>query len=321
MAKSKTAFITGITGQDGSYLAEFLLDQGYKVFGLEHTSSKNDKNIKHLEGRINLVPGDLLDEASLVQALKKVRPDEVYNLAAQSFVMESWRNPIYTGSVTGLGALRMLEAVRQTNPGIKFYQASTSEMFGDVKKSPQNEQTPFFPRNPYGLAKLYAHWMTKNYREFYGMFAVSGIMFNHESPRRGFEVVTRKISNGAAKIKLGLAGELRLGDLEAKRDWGFSGDYVQGMWKMLQQEEPKDFVFGTGETHSVREFVEEAFGYLGLDWRKYVKFDEKLARPSEVSELRADASLVRKELGWKPKVSFRELVRMMVDHDLRLCSN
>lgn len=322
MVKRKKALITGITGQDGSYLAEFLLKKGYKVFGLERRSThKNHENLLPILNKIKLISGDLLDEASLVHALMEVEPSEVYNLASQSFVAESWKQPVYTGEVTGLGALRLLEAIRQVDPKIKFYQASTSEMFGAVKESPQNERSPFYPRSPYGVAKLYAHWMTINYRESYGMFAVSGIMFNHESPRRGLEFVTRKITNTAAKIKLGLARELRLGTLETKRDWGYAGDYVEGMWKMLQQREPKDYVFGTGEAHSVKEFVEEAFGYLGLDWKKYVKVDRKLARPAEVYHLRANASRARRELGWKPKVGFKELVRMMVDADLELYSN
>lgn len=317
----KTALITGITGQDGSYLAEFLLSKNYQVFGLERRSSqKNRENIKHILGSgkdIQLISGDLLDEASLVHALRETNPDEVYNLASQSFVAESWKQPVYTGEVTGLGAVRMLEAIRQVNPKIKFYQASTSEMFGAVKQAPQNEKTPFYPRSPYGVAKLYAHWITVNYRESYGMFAASGILFNHESPRRGIEFVTRKITDTAARIKLGLEKELRLGTLDAKRDWGFAGDYVEAMWLMLQQKNPKDYVIATGETHSVKEFVEEAFGHLDLDWKKYVKIDKNFVRPAEVYLLKGDASLVRKELGWKPRVNFKELVRMMVDSDLK----
>jgi len=321
----KRALITGITGQDGSYLADFLLKKGYQVFGLERRSSQKDrKNIQHLlesGHKIKLVSGDLLDEASLVYALRETKPNEVYNLAAQSFVYESWKQPVYTGEVTGLGAVRMLEAIRQVNPKIKFYQASSSEMFGRVQETPQNEKTPFYPRSPYGIAKLYAHWITVNYRESYGLFAVSGILFNHESPRRGLEFVSRKITHTVAKIKLGLAKELRLGNLEAKRDWGYAGDYVEAMWRMLQQKKPKDYVIATGKAHSVREFVERAFGHLGLDWKKYVKTDKRFLRPAEVELLRGDASLARKELGWQPKVKFEELVRMMVDNDLLLLSN
>lgn len=320
--KQKRALITGITGQDGSYMAEFLLKKKYKVFGLERRSSqKNRENIKHILDKIELVSGDLLDEGSLIRAIKEVKPDEVYNLAAQSFVAESWKQPVYTGEVTGLGAVRLLEAIRQTNPKIKFYQASSSEMFGASKEHPQNEKTFFYPRSPYGIAKLYAHWITVNYRESYGIFAVSGILFNHESPRRGLEFVTRKITHEAVKIKLGLSKELRLGNLDAKRDWGFSGDYVEAMWLMLQQKKPQDFVIGTGETHSIKEFVEEAFGYLGLDWTKYVKIDKKFVRPAEVNLLLADASLAAKELKWKPKIAFKDLVKMMVDSDIKLLSN
>ncbi len=317
----KRALITGITGQDGSYLADFLLGKGYKVFGLERRSSQKDrKNIRHLlehGHRVELISGDLLDESSLVHALREIRPSEVYNLAAQSFVHESWKQPVYTGEVTGLGAVRMLEAVRQVNPRIKFYQASSSEMFGKVKEVPQNEKTQFYPRSPYGVAKLYAHWITVNYRESYGLFTASGILFNHESPRRGQEFVTRKIAHTAAQIKLGLAKELVLGNLDAKRDWGYAGDYVEAMWLMLQQKNPKDYVIATGETHSVREFVEAAFNHLDLDWKKYVKADKKFLRPAEVELLKGDASAARKELGWKPKVKFKELVEMMVDSDLQ----
>lgn len=316
--RSKRALITGITGQDGSYLAEFLLSKGYKVYGLERRASrKNLENVAGVADRITLLSGDLLDEASLVHALRESNPREVYNLAAQSFVGDSWKQPVYTGEVTGLGVTRMLEAIRQVNPKIKFYQASSSEMFGGVKESPQNEKTPFYPRSPYGVAKLYGHWITVNYRESYGMFAVSGILFNHESPRRGPEFVTRKITHTAAQIKLGLAKELRLGNLDAKRDWGFAGDYVKAMWLMLQQKTPQDYVIGTGETHSVREFAEAAFGYLNLDWRKYVKVDKTLRRPADVNLLLADAARARRELGWKPKVKFQELVRMMADADMR----
>ena len=317
----KRALITGITGQDGSYLAEFLLEKGYKVFGLERrTSQKTLKNIDHLVNKMELISGDLLDEASLVHALRESRPHEVYNLASQSFVAESWKQPVYTGEVTGLGAVRLLEAIRQVNPKIKFYQASSSEMFGAIKGTPQNERTPFYPRSPYGVAKLYAHWISVNYRESYGMFTACGILFNHESPRRGFEFVTRKITSTAVKIKLGLENQLRLGNLDAKRDWGFAGDYVKAMWLMLQQPKPKDYVIGTGHAHTVREFVKEAFDCLGLDWRKHVKVDKKFMRPAEVYHLLADASLAQKELKWKPEVDFKELVKMMVEADLRFFS-
>lgn len=312
----KRALITGITGQDGSYLAEFLLEKGYEVFGLERRSSrKHRQNLERSENRIHFLSGDLLDQGSLMRAVRDSEPHEVYNLAAQSFVGESWKQPIYTGEVTGLGAARMLEAIRQVNQKIKFYQASSSEMFGAVKEYPQNEKTPFYPRSPYGVAKLYAHWITVNYRESYGMFAVSGILFNHESPRRGLEFVTKKITHTAAKIKLGLEKELRLGNLEAKRDWGYAGDYVQAMWLMLQQDVPRDYVVATGETHSVREFVEETFGYLGLDWRAHVVVDPLLMRPADIEILCGDAAKAKQELGWKPNVGFRELVRMMVDAD------
>lgn len=315
--KNKAALITGIGGQGGSYLAELLLKKGYKVYGLERRAShKNIENIAHMLDKITLVSGDLLDQASLVHALKEADPDEVYNLAAQSFVGESWNQAVYTGEATGLGVTRMLEAIRQVNPEIRFYQASSSEMFGGAKESPQRETTSFYPRSPYGVAKLYGHWITVNYRESYGMFAVSGILFNHESPRRGLEFVTRKISYTAAQIKLGLAKELRLGNLEAKRDWGYADDYVEAMWMMLQQNEPRDYVIGTGETHTVREFVELAFGRLKLDWKKYVKVDKALFRPADVDLLLADSRRARRELGWKPRVGFRELVEMMVDSDL-----
>ena len=315
----KTALITGITGQDGSYLAEFLLKMGYKIFGLERRSSqKNRGNIEHLLDKIEIVSGDLLDEASLVHAIKEANPDEVYNLASQSFVHESWKQPVFTGEVTGLGPVRVLEAIRQVNPKIRFYQASSSEMFGKIQAMPQNEQTPFYPRSPYGVAKLAAHWITVNYRESYGIFAASGILFNHESPRRGLEFVTRKITHAAVSIKLGLAKELVLGNLEAKRDWGFAGDYVEAMWLMLQQNEPKDYVIATGEAHSVGEFVQLSFEYLGLDWRKYVRTDPKFFRPAEVNYLKGDSALARKELGWEPKVGFEELVKMMVDSDMKL---
>lgn len=309
--------ITGILGQDGSYLADFLLAKGYKVYGLERRASKkNRENIAASAHNVTFLSGDLLDGTSLIHALKEARPDEVYNLAAQSFVGDSWKQSVYTGEVTALGVTRVLDAIRQVNSKIKFYQASSSEMFGGSTESPQNEKTPFYPRSPYGVAKLYGHWITINYRESYGMFAVSGILFNHESPRRGMEFVTRKITHTAAQIKLGLVKELRLGNLDAKRDWGFAGDYVEAMWLMLQRETPRDYVIGTGETHSVRECVEVAFGHLGLAWKKYVKIDKNLLRPADVHLLLADASRAKKELGWKPRVTFRELVQMMVDADI-----
>lgn len=319
MAKKKTALITGITGQDGSYMAEFLLKKNYKVFGLERRSSnKNRKNIEHILDKLEIISGDLCDEASLVHALKESKPDEVYNLASQSFVAESWKQPVYTGDVTGLGVLRMLEAIRQVDKDIKFFQASSSEMFGASRQSPQNENTPFYPRSPYGVAKLYAHWITVNYRESYNMFAVSGIAFNHESPRRGLEFVTRKITHEAAAIKTGLSSELRLGTLNARRDWGYAGDYVEAMWLMLQQSDPQDYVVATGIMHSVEEFVAEAFGILGLDWQKFVKLDQKFLRPAEVDSLRGDAGKAQRDLKWSPKVDFKTLVKMMVDGDMKL---
>lgn len=300
-------------------MAEFLLKKNYKVFGLERRSSnKNRKNIEHIMDKVEIISGDLCDEASLVHALKESKPDEVYNFASQSFVAESWKQPVYTGDVTGLGALRMLEAIRQVDQSIKFFQASSSEMFGAAKESPQNENTPFYPRSPYGVAKLYAHWITVNYRESYNMFAVSGIAFNHESPRRGLEFVTRKITYGAAAIKAGLSSTLRLGTLEAKRDWGYAGDYVEAMWLMLQQSHPQDYVVATGTMHSVEEFVEEAFGILGLDWKKFIKTDQKFLRPAEVLSLCGDASKARRELKWKPKIDFKMLVKMMVESDAKL---
>jgi len=321
MSKIKRAFITGITGQDGSYLAELLLKKGYMVFGLERRSSqRNRKNIEHILDKIELISGDLLDEASLVHALKRIKPDEVYNLASQSFVPESWTQPVYTGEVTGLGTVRLLEAIRQVNPKIKFYQASSSEMFGKVETNQQNESTRLYPRSPYGVAKLFAHWITINYRESYNMFAVSGILFNHESPRRGLEFVTRKITNTAVKIKLGMAKELLLGNLDAKRDWGFASDYVEAMWLMIQQKQPKDYVVGTGEVHSIKEFASETFGHLGLDWKKYVKVDKKFFRPADVNLLCADSKLIRKELAWAPKTTFKELVKIMVDYDMKIFS-
>ncbi len=312
-----TALITGITGQDGSYLAEFLLQKGYRVVGMiRRASTHNYERIQHLLDQITLVQGDLHDQGSLLGILEEYEPDEVYNLAAQSFVPTSWNQPALTGEVTALGVTRMLEAIRYVNPKIRFYQASSSEMFGKVLEVPQRETTPFYPRSPYGVAKVYGHWITVNYRESYGLFAVSGILFNHESPRRGLEFVTRKISDGVARIKLGLAKELRLGNLEAQRDWGFAGDYVQAMWLMLQQEQPEDFVIGTGETHSVREFCQLAFEHVGLDYREFVVQDERFFRPAEVDLLVADPSKAHAKLGWEPSVSFPELVRMMVDADL-----
>ncbi len=320
--KKKTALITGVTGQDGSYLAEFLLKKGYRVYGLERRSSnKNHVNVKDFLSKITLLSGDLLDEASLVHAIKQAKPDEIYNLASQSFVGESWRQPVFTGEVTGLGVTRMLEAIRQVNPKIKFYQASSSEMFGAVNVVPQNERTAFYPRSPYGVAKLYAHWITVNYRESYGLFAASGILFNHESPRRGLEFVTRKITDGVARINIGLDKELRLGNLDTARDWGFAGDYVEAMWLMLQQKIPEDYVIGTGQTHTVKEFMQEAFNYVGLDWKKHVKIDKQFLRPAEVYHLEADASLARKKLGWTPKVDFKDLVKMMVDADVKRYSD
>lgn len=313
----KKALITGITGQDGSYLADFLLDKGYEVYGLERrASSKNRGNVKHIEDKINFISGDLLDQNSLIIALQEAKPDEVYNLASQSFVYESWRQPTYTGDVTGLGVTRMLEAIKTVNQKIKFYQASSSEMFGKVRETPQKESTPFYPRSPYGVAKLYGHWKTINYRESYGMYTVSGILFNHESPRRGLEFVTRKITNAAARIKLGLQNELLLGNLDAKRDWGYAGDYVEAMWLMLQQDKPEDYVIATGKTHSVREFIETVFSYVGLDWQEYVKQDSRFMRPAEVDVLTGDYTKAKDQLGWEPKTSFEELVKMMVESDL-----
>jgi len=314
----KKALITGITGQDGSYLAELLLAKGYQVFGLERRSStKNRTNIEKIEKDINFISGDLTDQHSLTRAITSSQPDEVYNLAAQSFVKESWEQPEYTGDVTGLGALRVLEAIRQVNLKIKYYQASSSEMFGRTKEAPQNEKTPFYPRSPYGVAKLYAHWITVNYRESYDIFACSGILFNHESERRGLEFVTRKITNAAVKIKLGLQDKLYLGNLDAKRDWGYAPEYVEAMWLMLQQEKPEDFVIATGQAHSVKDFVEVAFGIVDLDWEKYVEIDDRFKRPTEVYSLVGDASKAKTRLGWQPKVNFSELVKIMVESDLK----
>jgi GDPmannose 4,6-dehydratase len=311
------ALITGITGQDGSYLAELLLDKGYEVIGMVRRSSTlNFERIAHLQDRITLVPGDLLDEVSMINLLREHRPNEVYNLAAQSFVQTSWGQPVLTGETTALGVTRVLDAIRIVDPEIRFYQASSSEMFGKVQAVPQSEETPFYPRSPYGVAKLYGHWITINYRESYDLHASSGILFNHESPRRGLEFVTRKISNAVARIKLGQQDELRLGNLDAQRDWGFAGDYVEAMWLMLQQDGPDDFVVSTGETHTVREFVELAFGRVDLDWEKYVVMDERFMRPAEVDLLIGDPAKAHKVLGWKPKMPFPELVQTMVDADL-----
>jgi GDPmannose 4,6-dehydratase len=312
-----TALITGITGQDGSYLAELLLEKGYRVVGVVRRSSTTPyERIGHLVDRVELVSADLLDQTSLTDAVHDCRPDEIYNLAAQSFVQASWPQPVLTGEFTALGVTRMLEAMKKAAPKARFYQASSSEMFGKVHESPQRETTPFYPRSPYGVAKVYAHWITVNYRESFGLYAVSGILFNHESPRRGLEFVTRKVTDAAARIKLGRQKELRMGNLDARRDWGFAGDYVEAIWTMLQQDAPDDFVIGTGETHSVRELCEVAFDHVGLDHRKYVVQDPKFLRPAEVDLLVADASKARKKLGWRPRVLFHELVRMMVDADL-----
>ncbi len=313
----KSALITGITGQDGSYLAEFLVEKGYRVTGMiRRTSSENLWRVHHLHDKIELVFGDLLDQNSLIAAIEKSEADEVYNLAAQSFVPTSWNQPVLTGEFTALGVTRMLEAIRVVNPKIRFYQASSSEMFGKVLETPQNEKTPFYPRSPYGVAKAYGHFLTVNYRESYDLFACSGILFNHESPRRGLEFVTRKISYGVARIKHGLQNKLRLGNLDASRDWGYAADYVVAMWQMLQQDQPSDYVVATGETHSVQEFVEKAFARVGLDWREYVEIDPALIRPAEVDRLIGDASKARGELGWKPSVTFEGLVNLMVDADL-----
>jgi GDPmannose 4,6-dehydratase len=314
----KVALITGITGQDGSYLAEFLLSQGYEVLGMVRRSSTvNFDRIRHFQDHITIVQGDLLDQMSLLDILREYRPAEVYNLAAQSFVPTSWKQPVLTGEFTALGVTRMLEAIRIVDPGIRFYQASSSEMFGKVHAVPQCETTPFYPRSPYGVAKIYGHWITVNYRESYDLFACSGILFNHESPRRGLEFVTHKVTYGAVRIKLGLDHEVHLGNLEARRDWGYAGDYVQAMWLMLQQEEPDDYVIATGRTHSVRELCEAAFGYLGLDWQQHVVSDPKYFRPAEVDLLVGDASKAHAKLGWEPSVDFEGLVRLMVDADLK----
>ncbi|HXG43808.1 MAG TPA: GDP-mannose 4,6-dehydratase [Gemmatimonadales bacterium] len=311
------ALITGVTGQDGSYLAELLLAKGYEVIGVvRRTSHHSYERIDHLLDRLTILPADLLDQHSLTTVIGETRPDEVYNLAAQSYVPTSWNQPVLTGEFTALGVTRILEAIRLAWPQARFYQASSSEMFGKAVETPQRETTPFYPRSPYGVAKVYGHWITVNYRESYGLYAVSGILFNHESPRRGIEFVTRKVSDGVARIRLGLARELRLGNLEARRDWGFAGDYVEAMWRMLQQPSPRDYVVGTGETHTVRELVEIAFRHAGLDWREFVKTDERFMRPAEVDTLKADPTRARNELGWRPTVDFPSLVKMMVDADL-----
>jgi GDPmannose 4,6-dehydratase len=315
----RTALITGVTGQDGSYLADFLLERGYRVVGMvRRTSTINFDRLKHIQDRIEIAQGDLLDQMSLISILHDYRPDEVYNLAAQSFVPTSFTQPVLTGEFTALGVTRMLEAIRIADPKIRFYQASSSEMFGKVVEVPQRETTPFYPRSPYGVAKVYGHWITVNYRESYNLHATSGILFNHESPRRGLEFVTHKITHSVARIKLGLADELHLGNLESRRDWGFAGDYVRAMWLMLQQDTPDDFVVATGETHSVQEFVEEAFGYVDLDWRRHVKQDARFYRPAEVDLLVGDPSKAGRVLGWEPTVDFRQLVRLMVDADLAM---
>ena len=315
----KRALITGITGQDGSYLAEFLLEQGYEVFGLvRRTSTLNFERIKHIQEQINLVPGDLTDLTSLLYVLRESQPAEIYNLAAQSFVPASWAQPVLTGDVTAIGVTRILDAVRAINPEIRFYQASSSEMFGKVQAVPQNEKTPFYPRSPYGVAKVYGHWITVNYRESYNLHATSGILFNHESPRRGLEFVTRKVSYQVARIKLGLANELRIGNLDAQRDWGYAGDYVQAMWMMLQQDAPDDYVIATGKTHSVERLLEVAFSSVDLDWKNYTVQDERFMRPAEVDLLVGDASKAKAQLGWEPAVSFEALVQLMVEADLSL---
>jgi len=313
----KRALITGITGQDGSYLAELLLEKGYEVFGMVRRSSmENLDRIKHIKDRINIRQADLLDQYSIIRLIDEAKPDEVYNLAAMSFVPTSWNQPVLTAEFTGIGVTRVLEAIRVVNPKIKFYQASSSEMFGKVKEIPQKETTPFHPRSPYGVAKVYGHYITVNYRESYDIFGVSGILFNHESPRRGIEFVTRKVTYNAAKIKLGLSKELRMGNLDSKRDWGFAGDYVKAMWMMLQQEKPDDYLVATGETHSVKELVEAAFSYLDMDYRDFVKIDESFKRPADVDLLIGDYSKAKEKLGWKPEVNFEDLIKMMVKSDI-----
>ncbi len=315
---TRKALITGITGQDGSYLAEFLLSKGYDVYGMvRRTSTVRYERIQHIQNQLQLVQGDMGDLSSLITAISAVEPDEVYNLAAQSFVPTSWNQPVFTGDITGLGVTRMLEALRTVNPAIRFYQASSSEMFGKVREVPQKETTPFYPRSPYGVAKVYGHWITVNYRESYDLFTCSGILFNHESPRRGMEFVTRKVTYHAAKIKLELANEIRIGNLDSKRDWGFAGDYARAMWLMLQQDDPDDYVIATGETHSVERLLEVAFAHVGLNWRDYAVQDQRFMRPAEVDILVGDPSKARKALGWTPEVSFEELIGMMVEADLK----
>lgn len=314
---TKSALITGVTGQDGSYLAEFLLEKDYTVYGLRRrTSTPNFENIEHVRDQIEWIDGDLTDLSSLISAVQQAQPDEVYNLAAQSFVATSWPQPIATSQITAVGVVNMLEAVRIAKPDARFYQASSSEMFGKVLETPQTETTPFWPRSPYGVAKTYGHWITVNYRESFDMFACAGILFNHESPRRGMEFVTRKVTDAAARIKLGLQSELRMGNLDAKRDWGYAGDYVKAMWLMLQSDEPDDYVISTGETHTVEELVDIAFQYVGLDWRDYVVTDPKFVRPAEVDLLLGDCTKAKEKLGWELEVGFRELVEMMVESDL-----
>ena len=314
----KKALITGITGQDGSYLAEFLLEKDYEVIGMIRRSSTiNFERIEHIQDRLKLISGDLMDQISLIDIIKTHRPSEIYNLAAQSFVQTSWVQPVFTGEVTALGVTRVLDAIRLVDPDIRFYQASTSEMFGKVQESPQTEKTPFYPRSPYGVAKLYGHWITVNYRESYNLFACSGICFNHESPRRGHEFVTRKIARGAARIKYHLDKELRLGNMDSQRDWGFAPDYVWGMWLILQQSQPEDFVLATGHTHTVREFAEVAFGYLGMDYRDYVIQDPAFIRPAEVELLVGNPSKAREKLGWETQTSYEDLVKLMVDAEVR----
>jgi GDPmannose 4,6-dehydratase len=315
---NKTALITGVTGQDGSYLAEFLLDMGYRVVAMvRRTSTINFDRIKHIQDKVDIVQGDLLDQSSMMEIIKEYQPDEVYNLAAQSFVPTSFTQPVLTGEFTALGVTRILEAIRHVKPDARFYQASSSEMFGKVQEVPQRETTPFYPRSPYGVAKVYGHWITVNYRESYDLFACSGILFNHESPRRGLEFVTHKVTYAAARIKLGLQKELRMGNLDARRDWGFAGDYVRGMWMMLQQDKPDDYVLATGETHSVEELCQVAFDYAGLNWKDHVVVDPKFYRPAEVDLLIGDPTKAGKELGWEPQVTFEGLVKMMVDADLK----
>jgi GDPmannose 4,6-dehydratase len=319
---TQTALITGVTGQDGSYLADLLLSKGYRVLGMvRRTSTINFDRIRHIQDDIEIVQGDLLDQMSLVDILTEHRPDEVYNLAAQSFVPTSWKQPVLTGEFTALGVTRMLDAIRMVNPAIRFYQASSSEMFGKVQEVPQTERTPFYPRSPYGVAKVYGHWITVNYRESYNLFACSGILFNHESPRRGLEFVTHKVTHGVANIKLGRAAELRLGNLEARRDWGYAGDYVEAMWLMLQQPEPDDYLIATGETHSVRELCEVAFGHAGLIYQDYVVQDQRFFRPAEVDMLVGNAAKAGRRLGWEPTISFKQLVEMMVEADLEAIRN